>query len=698
MAAIPSNLTSLDFTEIKESIRSYLRTRTEFTDYDFEGSAASYLLDVLAYNTYYAAFNANMAMNEAFLESATIRDNVVKIAKQLNYTPRSIKASKACLHFAVQTQYVGSSTTFPSTVTLPQGDTFVSSVDGESYLFTLPQDLTVAVDQTTGIAEFNKTVVYQGNLLTYKYTVEDVKKCGYDIPVDNVDTDLLYVSISPNAQSEEIDTYNRITDIVGVDGTTRGYFLEETDDLRYKVIFGDGIIGRELIAGEIIRFKYVRTDGPLANGCKKFTFIGRAVDNTGRIIPSSNISVTTVDASQDGEVGEDIVSIKYNAPRAFSAQNRAVTESDYEYITKMVYPMAKSVTAYGGERLAPPIYGKVFVAVKTKSGAALNETTKKRIKNDLLKYSMAAIEPVIIDPTTLYIRPKSYVFFDGTRTNLSNNEMATTVLSAIDQYNNQGSSNRFNGRIDTSAFQSMVDNSNNAIVGNQTSMTLGLNVEGFPFGSTFTQCVDFNNEIVNPSDISGGTTGTGAGGGGTCDPKFSSVKSGTFYSTGYTENLLELAVQSQQLTTNSVLSTSTFIDNDTSALLPVNVRDDGKGELIMVSKLDEKEVILKKGVGTVNYKSGEVCLGPINVASTPDGTNRIPITALVASANVNIGTGVDPNIFNPQVITIDYTIDGTSVPNFDPFDFTPINFDGTSINIIDYPTTVFEFPEFDACF
>ena len=207
----------------QRSIGRILRTRTEFTDYDFEGSAASYLLDVLAYNTYYAAFNANMAMNEAFLESATIRDNVVKIVKQQLYT-KIHQASKACLHFAVQTQYIGSSTTFPSTVTLPQGDTFVSSVDGESFLFTLPQDLTVAVDQTTGIAEFNKTVVYQGNLLTYKYTVEDVKKRGYDIPVDNVDADLLYGSISPNAQSEEIDTYNRITDIVGVDGTTRGYF------------------------------------------------------------------------------------------------------------------------------------------------------------------------------------------------------------------------------------------------------------------------------------------------------------------------------------------------------------------------------------------------------------------------------------------------------------------------------------------
>ena len=695
MPAIPSNLTSLDFGEIKESIKSYLRTRTEFTDYDFDGSAASYLLDVLAYNTYYSAFNANMAMNEAFLESATIRDNVVKIAKQLNYTPRSIKAAKACVAFAVQTSFLGSGTTYPSTVTIPAGDVFVSAVDGQAYTFTVPQPITSMVDQQTGLATFNKTVIYQGNLLEYEYNVTDVKKRKYEIPVDNVDTDLLYVSISPNAQSEEIDTYNQITNIVNVDGTTRGYFLEETDDLRYTVIFGDGIIGRELIAGEVIRLKYVRTNGPEANGCKKFTFIGRVTDNTGRNVPAANISIATVDASQDGEAGEDVISIKYNAPRAFSAQNRAVTESDYEYVTKLVYPQAKSVTAYGGERVYPPVYGKVFVAVKTKSGAALNATTKKRIKNDLLKYSMAAIEPVIIDPTTLYIRPKTYVFFDGTSTNLSNNELASRVLGAIDDFNTQGSANRFNGRIDTSAFQTMIDQSQNSIVGNQTTMTLGLNVSGFPFGSTFTQCVDFGNAIVNPGDIGSGNSSDGVA---VCSPKFSAVKSGTFYSTGYTDALLDLAVSSQQLTTNSVLSISTFVENDTSALLPVNVRDNGRGELIMVTKLDEKEVILKSGVGTVNYKTGEVCLGPINVASTPDGTSRIPVTVLLDSGNVNIGTGVDPTIFNPQVITIDYTIDGTNIPNFDPLDFTPINFDGTSINIIDYPTTVFEYPEFDTCF
>ncbi len=697
MPAIPSNLTSLDFSEIKESIKSYMRTRTEFTDYDFEGSAASYLLDVLAYNTYYSAFNANMAMNEAFLESATIRDNVVKIAKQLNYTPRSIKAAKACVAFSVQTTFVGASTTYPSTVTIPAGDVFVSSVDGQAFTFTVPEQITQMVDQQTGIASFNKTIIYQGNLLSYEYDVVDVKKRKYEIPVDNIDTDLLYVSISPNAQSEEIDTYNQITNIVNVDGTTRGYFLEETDDLRYTIIFGDGVIGRELIAGEVIRLKYVRTDGPEANGCKKFTFIGQVRDNTGRAVSSANISLATVDASQDGEMGEDVISIKYNAPRAFSAQNRAVTESDYEYITKLVYPQAKSVTAYGGERIYPPVYGKVFVAVKTKSGAALNATTKKRIKNDLLKYSMAAIEPVIIDPTTLYIRPKTYVFFDGTSTTLSNNELASRVLGAIDEYNTQGSANRFNGRIDRSAFQTMIDQSQNSIVGNQTTMTLGLNVTGFPFGSTFTQCVDFGNSIVNPGDIGAGNPSDSSGGI-TCSPNFSSVKTGTFYSTGYTENLLDLAVSSQQLTTNSVLSISTFVENDASALLPVNIIDDGRGSLIMVTKLDEKEVILKSGVGTVDYKTGEVCLGPIDVASTPDGTARIPVTVLLDSGNVNIGTGVDPTIFNPQVITIDYTIDGTNIPNFDPLDFTPINFDGTSINIIDYPTTVFEYPEFDTCF
>lgn len=695
MSAIPSNLTALDFTEIRESIKSYLRTRTEFTDYDFEGSASSYLLDVLAYNTYYAAFNANMAMNEAFLESATIRDNVVKIAKQLNYTPRSIKAAKACIRFAVQTQYVGTSNTYPSTVSLQAGDVFVSSTSGEAFTFTLPKALTQTVNQSTGIADFTQVVIYQGNSLSFQYTVTDVKQRSYLVPSDNVDTDLLSVSISPNAQSEEIDTYNLVDNIVDVDGTTRGYFLEETDDLRYRVIFGDGVICRQLISGEVIKLNYVRTDGASANGCKKFNFIGRCIDSDGRYISPSNISLAVVDGAQDGEDIESTLSIKYNAPRAFNSQNRAVTESDYEYITKKVYPQARSVTAYGGERLNPPIYGKVYIAIRTASGATLNSSTKNRIKTDLLKYSIASIEPVIVDPTTMYIRPKTWAFFDGTRTSQSNNELASKILAAVDQYNTQSSVTRFNGRIDISAYQTMIDNADPSISGNVTHMTLGMNVTGFNFGDTFTQCLDFNNEIANPNDLSGAAGGSAGGdGSGSCKPRYSTVKTGTFYSVGYTENLL--ALQSTANTTQ--LSTSVLLQDDTSAYLPVNLRDDGYGNLILVTKQDEREVVLKSKVGTVDYKNGIVCVGPINVASTPDGTNRIPVTVLPASSNINVGTGTDPIIFNPTVQTIDYTIDGTNVPTFDPFDFTPINFDGSSLNIIDYPTVVYELPEFNSCF
>tara|TARA_X000000368_G_scaffold147454_1_gene116285 strand:- start:27532 stop:29625 length:2094 start_codon:yes stop_codon:yes gene_type:complete len=697
MAAIPSNLTSLDFTEIRESIRSYLRTRDEFTDYDFDGSAASYLLDVLSYNTYYASFTANMAMNEAFLESATIRDNVVKIAKQLNYTPRSVKAPKGCVRFAVQTTVIGNSTDYPSSVTMIAGDVFVSTTAGQGYTFTLPENLVATVDQATGIATFTQVVIYQGNTLEYEYVVEDVKKRTYLVPSDAIDTDLLKVSISPNAQSEEIDTYNLVENIVDVDGTTRGYFLEETDDQRYNVVFGDGVICRQLIAGEVIKLKYVKTEGTAANGCKRFSFIGRIQDSTGRFVATSNVSLVTIDGAQDGEDLESTLSIKFNAPRAFNSQNRAVTESDYEYITKKVYPQAKAVTAYGGERLQPPVYGKVYISIRTKSGALLNTTTKKRIRTDLQKYSIAAIEPVIVDPITLFIRPKTWAFFDGNKTTLSNNEIASKVLGAIDQYNSQAESTRFNGRIDISAYQTMIDSSDPAISGNVTHMTLGMNVAGFNFGQTFTQCIDFGNEIANPNDLSGadkGGSGTGTDNGGTCTPKYSSVKSGTFYATGYTESLLALTGS----TNGNQISSASLIENDTSAFLPVNIRDDGYGTLILVTKVDETETVLKKNVGTVDYKNGQVCLGPIDVASTPDGTNRIPVTVIPASSNIDVGPGLDPAIFNPTVQSIDYTIDTTNAKTFDPFDFTPINFDGSSINIIDYPTTVYEVPEFNSCF
>ena len=709
MSAIPSQLTSLDFFEIKESIKSYLRTRKEFTDYDFEGSSASYLIDILAYNTYYTAFNANMALNEAFLETSTVRDNIVRIAKQLNYTPRSIKAPRACVKLIAQTAVGLNGTTFPEYATLKKGDVFVADNDFDSYTFALTQDIQVPVDSATGRATFDNVLVYQGNLLTYNFTVDYTKKQEYIIPDENVDTGLLTVDISPTAQSSETDTYSPAKNVTNADSTSRIYYLEETDDMRYRIIFGDGSIGRKLIDGEYIRTTYVSTDGVEANGAKGFDFIGNIVDSDQRTISPNSISLTTKDAAQDGEDRETALSVKFRAPRAYATQNRAVTENDFEHIVSEIYPQAASVTAFGGEKLTPPVYGKVYVAIRPKTGNKLNETTKSKIKKDLAKYSVASIEPVIIDPTSFYVIPKSYVYYNGNDTNLTGSQLGTKILQGIDDYNKAGQTNRFNGRIDGSKFGAMIDNSDNSISGNVTQMTLGQNLDKFEFGQVFTQCLDFGNPLYDPSNYSGTPDGDGTddddngddGEGGTgnkCKPNFSVVKSGTFYATGYTEDLVNLTLTDGA--TSAVITTPGISTNVTNqVLVPVNIRDDGRGNLILVTIRDETELTLNASVGSVDYGSGQVCVGPVAIQGTPDDTERLPIQVLPAGGSIQVPPGVDPTIFNPTVNPIDYTINDTAIPTFDPNNFNGYNFGPVGgINIIDYPTDTFTYPVSESCF
>ena len=706
MAAIPSQLTSLDFFEIKESIRSYLRTRKEFTDYDFEGSSASYLIDILAYNTYYTAFNANMALNEAFLETATVRDNIVRIAKQLNYTPRSIKAPRACVRMTAQTTVALNGTTFPEFATLKKGDVFVADNEYDTYTFALTQDIQVPVDTGTGLAMFDNVLVYQGNLLTYNYTVDYTQKQDFVIPDENCDTGLLTVDISPTAQSSETDTYSPATNVTNADGNSRIYYLEETDDMRYRLVFGDGSIGRKLIDGEYIRVTYVSTDGVEANGAKGFNFIGNVVDSDNRVISPNSIALTTKDSAQDGEDRETALSVKFRAPRAYATQNRAVTENDFEHIVSEIYPQAASVTAFGGEKLSPPVYGKVYVAIRPKTGNKLNETTKQKIKKDLLKYSVASIEPVIIDPTSFYVIPKSYVYFNGNDTSLTGAQLGTKILQGIDQWNKNGQTNRFNGRIDGSKFGAMVDNADNAISGNVTQMTLGQNLDKFTFGSVFTQCLDFGNPLYDPSNYSGtpddgggdGDDGSGDGTGNKCKPTFSVVKSGTFYATGYTEDLVNLTL-TDGATSAAITSPGLSTNLTNQVLVPVNIRDDGQGNLIMVTTRDETELTLNPSVGSVDYGTGQVCVGPIAIQGTPDDTTRLPIQVLPAGGSITIPPGVDPTIFNPAVNPIDYTINDIAIPTFDPNNFNGYNFgDVTGINIIDYPTDTFTYPVSESCF
>ena len=698
MAAIPSQLTSLDFFEIKESIRSYLRTRKEFTDYDFEGSSASYLIDILAYNTYYTAFNANMALNEAFLETATVRDNIVRIAKQLNYTPRSIKAPRACVKLLAQTSVGLSGTSFPEFATLKKGDVFVADNDFDSYTFALTQDIQVPVDSGTGLATFDNVLVYQGNLLTYNYTVDYTKRQDFVIPDEKVDTGLLTVDISPTEQSSETDTYSPAANVTNADGTSRIYYLEETDDMRYRLVFGDGSIGRKLIDGEYITISYVSTDGVEANGARGFNFIGNVVDSDNRVVSPNSISLTTKDAAQDGEDRETSLSVKFRAPRAYATQNRAVTENDFEHIVSEIYPQAASVTAFGGEKLNPPIYGIVYVAIRPKTGTKLNATTKQKIKKDLLKYSIASIEPVIIDPTIFYVLPKSYVYYNGNDTALTGAQLGTKILQGIDAFNKNGATNRFGNRIDGSKFGAMIDNADNAISGNVTQMTLGQNLDKFAFGQVFTQCLDFGNPLYDPSGYSGTPDDDDNGTGGKCKPSFSVVKSGTFYATGYTEDLVNLTLSdgstSAQVSTPGI-STSTT----NQVLVPVNIRDDGRGNLILVTVRDETELTLNPSVGSVNYGSGQVCVGPVAIQGTPDGTTRLPIQVLPAGGSISVPPGVDPTIFNPQVNPIDYTINDVSIPTFDPNNFNGYNYGDTSgINIIDYPSDTFEYPVSESCF
>ena len=706
MSAIPSQLTSLDFFEIKESIKSYLRTRKEFTDYDFEGSSASYLIDILAYNTYYTAFNANMALNEAFLETSTVRDNIVRIAKQLNYTPRSIKAPRACVKMIAQTSIGLNGTTYPEYATLKKGDVFVADNDFDSYTFALTQDIQVPVDSATGRATFDNVLVYQGNLLNYNFTVDYTKKQEYIIPDENVDTGLLTVDISPTAQSSETDTYSIAKNVTNADSTSRIYYLEETDDMRYRIIFGDGSIGRRLIDGEYIRTTYVSTDGVEANGAKGFDFIGNVIDSDARAISPNSITLTTKDAAQDGEDRETSLSVKFRAPRAYATQNRAVTENDYEHIVSEIYPQAASVTAFGGEKLSPPIYGKVYVAIRPKTGNKLNETTKQKIKNDLKKYSVASIEPVIIDPTSYYIIPKSYVYYNGNDTGLTGSQLGTKVLQGIDQFNKNGQTNRFGGRIDGSKFGSMVDQADTSISGNVTQMTLGQNLDKFTFGSVFTQCLDFGNPLYDPSNYSGtpsgdggdGGDGSGDGDGNKCKPTFSVVKSGTFYATGYTEDLVNLTL-TDGATSAAIASPGLSTNQTNQVLVPVNIRDDGQGNLLLVTTRDETELTLNPSVGSVDYATGQVCVGPVAIQGTPDDTERLPIQVLPAGGSITVPPGVDPTIFNPSVNPIDYTINDIAIPTFDPNNFSGYNFGDTGgINIIDYPMDSFTYPVSESCF
>ncbi len=626
----PNNLTALNFEDIKASIKSYLRTRSEFTDYDFEGSALSYLIDTLAYNSYYTAFNANMSMNEAFLPSATVRDNIVNIAKLLNYVPRSIVSAKGCIKLTVQTTAANGA--YPSSVTLAKG----SVATGGNYIFNILESVTTTVNTTTGIAEFDNVMIQEGSIVNFSYTVNTFTQQTYKIPSEDADIATLSVRVKQNESSTSSDLYSRVDTITDLTATTRAYFISEGEDMRYEIKFGDNTAGRALNDGEIVQLEYLVTAGAEANEINSFSFIGNITDSNNVSYSASVAEVTVKDRSQLGSSAETVESIKYNAPRYYSAQYRAVTAQDYALITKRVYSNADSVVAYGGDTLNPPVYGKVYIAIKTKTGSLLNDATKKTISADLRKYAMASIDPVVIDPEDIYIYLKVYAQYNtATATNTS--DIKTNIQNGIADWATQTQINNFNSTFRSGDFEKAVALSDNSVTDVSTQLSL-LRYIRPTTNQTNTYCIATGGSLYdsNPSNNDG-----------TCKKE-------------------------------PVLLSGTFRTSDRPGV-DQQFEDDGFGNLRTFYNTGNKKVYTNDNAGTVNYTTGEVCFGPVSIIGA--GVN-LPIAG-ISITNTTTGAG---SVTDATVLPTDLAIPVLFIPA--NVSTIPASTPGTIINIINPEVTV----------
>ena len=630
----PNNLTALDFEDVKSSIKSYLRTRDEFTDYDFDGSSLSYLIDLLAYNTYYTSFNANMALNEVFLPSATIRDNVVNIAKLLNYVPRSISASKACIKLDLSTQQVNGS--YPTSVTLKKG----AVASGGVYLWNTLSDITVNVDQTTGEVLFDKVTVYEGSLVTFSYIVNTFAKQTYKIPSEDADISTLIVKVRPNESSTQFDLYSRAETVATVTPTTRSYFLSETEDMRYEIRFGDDSVGRAVKDGEVVDLEYLVTSGPDGNQVSSFSFIGQIVDNNGKVYPAATVNVVTKQKSQQGDKAETVESIKYNAPRYYSAQYRAVTAQDYAIITKNIYDNADSVVAYGGDALNPPVYGKVFVVIKTKTGSNLNDATKKQIAADLRPYAMASIDPVVTDPDDVYINTNVFALYDtGCGSNPS--EIETDISKAISDWGIQTQINNFNSTFRAQQLEKAITLANKCITDTSLQTTILKYIKP-DTNSTNTYCVATGSNLYNSAPSRDDDSD------GVCK-KEPVILSGTF-------RTADRPGVDQQF------------------------EDDGYGNLRTFYNTGIRKIYTSDAAGTVNYDTGQICFGPVNVinaGSAPFLAGAVTVTDDVTG----IGSVTDSTLLPTDLqIPVQFIpANNSTIPATTP---------GTIINIVNPSVTV----------
>jgi len=488
-----TQVSNLDFEQIKVSLKEYMRAQSDFTDYDFEGSALATLIDTLAYNTYYTAFNTNMVVNELFIDSATLRDNVVAIAKQLGYRPKSVTSPTAYVSFTVN--YTNATT--DKELVLQPGTGFISSYDNNIYSYIVTDAVTGQV--VNNVATFNNVAIKEGTRLVNTFTVNSaLKSQRFILDNQDIDTTTIRVQVYPGGGSFS-EEYKLADNILGVDGRSKVFFLDEIEDQRYEILMGDGVLGKKVENNSRIEVSYITTAGPESNGVKTFVFTG-VVENPNGVSPNAfTTTITSSTPSSGGEEVESTAKIKYTAPKAYGTQDRAVTAQDYEAIVRKVYPATSDIIIFGGEDQDPPEYGKVFIVLKPNDASYLTSLTKSQIIADLKKYVIASVEPEIVDPSILYVEMTSKIFYNTGLTDQTEGQIRDKVINSVQSYIDTSDTEKFNGKFRYSKFVGVIDDADVSINSNLTSVMM--RKDFYPqLNSTFYYEVCFQNAFDEDCD------------------------------------------------------------------------------------------------------------------------------------------------------------------------------------------------------
>ena len=589
-----TKFTDLDFDQIKTSIKSYLRANSNFTDFDFEGSNFSVLIDTLAYNTYITAFNSNMVVNESFLDSATVRENVVSLARNIGYVPRSRTAATAQVTFDVGLNITSLNST--PIATIKAGLVCVGDANNTSHVFSTSEDISAPVREPsigTFVATFENILLKEGTFLNKTFTVDGSLDQRFILDNPHIDTSTIKVYVKgPSDSSGSVGIeYSLVSNILDVDSVSEIFLVQEVQDERYEVVFGDGIIGKKLENGSVVTVQYIITDGEDGNGIghnNSFSFAGRIVNAAGGSITlTSTPSVATVEASTNGSEIESISSIKYYAPRIYSSQYRAVTPRDYEAIIKKIYPDTESVAVVGGEEMDPPEFGTVTISIKPKNGTYVSAFNKTRILSQLKQYAVSGINQKIEDLKILYVEIDSAVYFDENKVSTSS-ALQTKVLNSLTAYSNSVDMNKFGGRFKYSKVQQVIDSTDTAITSNITRVRIRRDLK-----AAINQFAQY--ELC--------------------------------YGNQFHVNAAGMNIKSTGFTISNNIRTVYLTDTPNSDLKT--------GVISIVEILDDGTVNTVIGsAGTVDYMKGEILLTTVNITSTLNNSGVVEVQAIPESNDV----------------------------------------------------------------